>query len=91
MRRMGSESVTNGFGKPGIGWFGANRSSSNRISAAYCTVRVAVPMTPLKVAVMVVVPDDIAVARPELLIVATPVLLEFQVTEEVMSPNEPSE
>ncbi len=48
-------------------------------------------MTPLKVAVMVVVPDDIAVARPELLIVATPVLLEFQVTEEVMSPNEPSE
>ncbi len=52
---------------------------------------VAVPMTPLKAAVIVVVPDDIAVARPELLIVATAVLLEFQVTEEVTSPNEPSE
>ncbi len=52
---------------------------------------VAVPMTLPKAAVMVVVPDDTAVARPELLIVATTVLLEFQVTDEVMSPNEPSE
>ena len=36
-------------------------------------------------------PVAIAVARPEALIVATPVLLEFQVTDEVMSPKEPSE
>jgi hypothetical protein len=32
-----------------------------------------------------------AVAKPEVVIVATPVLLEFQVTDVVMSPKEPSE
>ena len=61
-------------------------------AADYCTVSWVVPMTPLKAAVIVVVPVATAVARPPgLVIVAMPVLLEFQVTELVMSPKEPSE
>src|ERR1039458_7332400 len=61
-------------------------------AADYCTVSWVVPMTPPKAAVIVVVPVATAVARPPgLVIVATPVLLEFQVTELVMSPKEPSE
>jgi len=61
-------------------------------TADYCTVSWVVPMTPLKAAVIVVVPVATAVARPPgLVIVAMPVLLEFQVTELVMSPKEPSE
>ena len=61
-------------------------------AADYCTLSWVVPMTPLKAAVIVVVPVATAVARPPgLVIVAMPVLLEFQVTELVMSPKEPSE
>jgi hypothetical protein len=43
------------------------------------TVRVVVPVTPPEAAVMVVVPVAAAVARPELLMVATFVLEELQV------------
>ena len=61
-------------------------------AADYDTVSWVVPMTPLKAAVIVVVPVATAVARPPgLAIVATAVLLEFQVTELVMLPKEPSE
>jgi hypothetical protein len=38
-------------------------------------------MTPPKAAVIVVVPVATAVTRPEVLIVATPVLLDLQVTD----------
>ena len=55
------------------------------------TVRVAVPDIPPKAAVMVVVPAATAVAMPLLLIVATPVLDEFQVTCAVISRLVPSE
>ncbi len=48
-------------------------------------------MTLPKVALIVVVPVATAVARPEVLIVATPVLLEAQVTDVVTSAKEPSE
>ncbi len=48
-------------------------------------------MTPLTAALIVVVPVATPVARPELVMVATPVLLEFHVTDVVISPNEPSE
>ena len=49
-------------------------------------------MTPLKAAVIVVLPVATAVARPPgLVIVATAVLLEVHVTDAVMSPKEPSE
>jgi len=44
------------------------------------TVRVAVPVLPLKAAVMVEVPAATAVARPLLTIVATDVVPELQVT-----------
>ena len=57
----------------------------------YCTVSVADPVTVPSVAVMVVVPEEIALARPEVLMVATEAALELQVTEEVMSPVVPSE
>ena len=61
-------------------------------AADYCTVSWVLPTTPLKAAVIVVVPVATAAARPPgLVIVAMPVLLEFQVTELVMSPKEPSE
>ena len=46
---------------------------------AAVTVRVVVPTIPLKVAVMVVVPAPMAVARPVLLMVATDVLDDDQV------------
>jgi len=61
----------------------------DRVAAV--TVRVAVPILPLKAAVMVVVPAATAVARPLLLIVATPVLDELQVTCAVISRLVPSE
>src|ERR1039458_5576397 len=60
-------------------------------AADYCTLSWVVPMTRLKAAAIVVVPVATAVARPEVVLVATPVLLEFQVTEVVMSPKEPWE
>ena len=51
-------------------------------------------VTPFKVAVMLVLPAPIPVAVPAfhsaLLIVATPVLEEFQITEEVISAVVPS-
>ena len=46
---------------------------------AAVTVRVVVPAIPLKVAVMLVVPAPMAVARPVLLMVATDVLDDDQV------------
>src|SRR5664279_6370697 len=56
-------------------------------AADYCTVSWVLPMTPPKAALMVVVGGATAVARPPgLVIVAARVLLEFQVTELVMSP-----
>jgi hypothetical protein len=58
------------------------------------TVIVVTPLIPLSAAVMVVVPVAAAVASPELLIVATLVAEEVQVTDEVtfwllLSPNVP--
>jgi hypothetical protein len=55
------------------------------------TVRVAVPVLPLKAAVMVAVPAATPVARPLLLTVATDVLEEDQVTCMVISWLVPSE
>ena len=49
-------------------------------SGAACTVRLVLPVTPLNVAVMVVPPAATAVARPALLMLATPVLEEDHVT-----------
>src|SRR6202051_532695 len=63
--------------------------------AAAVTVNVVVPETPLIVAVIVVGPAPTAVASPmvlaAVLMVATPVALDVQVTEEVMSCFELSE
>jgi hypothetical protein len=55
--------------------------------AVTVTVAVAVsgPLYPVALAVMVVVPAATAVTSPDALIVATPVLLEVQVTLLVMS------
>src|ERR1035437_6666 len=61
-------------------------------AADYCTVSWVDPTTPPKAALIVVEPVATAVARPpEVVMVATLVSLEFQVTEFVMSPKEPSE
>jgi hypothetical protein len=60
-------------------------------AANYCTVRLAVPRTLPSEALIVVLPLATAVANPAEVIVATPELLEFQVTDDVMSPKEPSE
>src|ERR1039458_2927879 len=60
-------------------------------AADYCTVSWVIPMTPPKATVIVVVPVATGVTRPDVLIVATPVLLDLQVTDVVMSPKEPSE
>ena len=49
-------------------------------SAAVVTVRVVDPLTVPEVAVMVVVPRPVPVARPPAVIVATPVDDEFQFT-----------
>ena len=49
------------------------------------TVRVVCPDIPFKVAEMTDVPTATAVARPEVLIVATVVVAEFQVTCPLMS------
>ena len=54
-------------------------------SVADVTVRVVFPEMPPMVAVMVVGPTATGVTRPLLLIVATAVLDEFQVTSEVTS------
>jgi len=55
------------------------------LAGAKDTASVAVSCTPLKVALIVVIPVDIAVARPRLLIEATRVAEELQVTELVIS------
>lgn len=51
--------------------------------AVHDTVRLVCPSTPWDWAVMVVVPHDTAVASPELVIVATAVLLDSHVTDVV--------
>ena len=53
-------------------------------SGVLCTVSVALPVTPDWVAEMVVLPGAVAVARPPVLIVATEVFDELQVTWLVM-------
>jgi len=58
---------------------------------AEVTVRVAVPVLPLKAAVMVAVPAATPVARPLLFTVATVALDELQVTNPVISRVVPSE
>jgi hypothetical protein len=60
------------------------------VSVFAFTVSAAVPLTPLKVAVIVVVPDATAVARPAALIVATPALELAQVAVPVTTAVEPS-
>lgn len=57
----------------------------------YCTLRVVVPVTPPSEALIVVVPVDIPLAKPVLVIVATLTTLELQVEEVVILPFEPSE
>lgn len=51
----------------------------------YCTVNVVEAVTPLKVAVIVVVPVEMPVATPLVLMVAAAVLLEVHVAELVTS------
>ena len=58
--------------------------ASGPASGSYCTVRVAVPATPFRDAVIVAVPVATAVATPEEVMVATVVSLEVQDTDEVM-------
>ena len=58
--------------------------------STFGTVRVAVPLMPVRVAVMVVEPVVTAVARPAALIVATAAAEEDQLTDEVMLAVEPS-
>jgi len=60
-------------------------------TTGHCTVRIVVPEMLPKVAVMVVVPAVIAVPRPLVLMVATDVLDELQVTDPVILPVVPSE
>lgn len=57
---------------------------------AAVTVRVALPLTPFTVAVMLAVPTATAVASPDVLTVATEVLEELQVADEVTEAVEPS-
>jgi hypothetical protein len=57
----------------------------------YCTVSCVFPAMLPEVAVMVVEPVAIALTKPELVTVATEVLLEDQETEPVTSPVDPSE
>jgi hypothetical protein len=54
-------------------------------SLRYCTVNVVEAVTPLKVAVIVVVPVVMPVAKPAVLMVAAAVLLEVHVAEVVTS------
>jgi hypothetical protein len=54
------------------------------------TARAAVPLTPLTVAVIVVVPAETAVARPAALMVATPALELAHVAVLVTTAVEPS-
>jgi hypothetical protein len=51
------------------------------VSGRGCTVTVVFPVIPLSVAVIVVLPGFTAVANPALVMVATVVLVEAQVTE----------
>jgi hypothetical protein len=60
------------------------------VSVAAVTVRLAIPETPLSVAVIVVEPLATPVASPELAIVAAAVLEEIQDTEFVRDCVEPS-
>ena len=53
------------------------------VSARGCTVNVVLPVMPLSVAEIVVLPIFTAVANPALVMVATVVLVEAQVTEPV--------
>jgi hypothetical protein len=61
-----------------------------RTGATVATVSVAVPLTPLRVAVMALEPAATAVASPEELIVATAVFAEVQVAVVPTFPVEPS-
>ena len=67
------------------GTLGVSGVSDKEDNVALVTVRVAVPVLPLKAAVMVAVPAATPVARPLLFIVATDVLDELQVTCVVIS------
>jgi hypothetical protein len=73
--------------------FAGVTAMETRVAAV--TVNVVVPETPLIAAVIVVEPAPTAVASPmvlaAVLMVATPVALDVQVTEEVMSCFELSE
>jgi hypothetical protein len=60
-------------------------------SPVYCTLRLVVPVNPPSEALIVVVPVDIPLAKPVVVIVATLTTLELQVEEVVISPFEPSE
>jgi hypothetical protein len=51
------------------------------VNGTGCTVNVVFPVMPLSVAVIVVLPGLTAVANPALVIVATVVIVEAQVTE----------
>jgi hypothetical protein len=61
-----------------------------RVLGGAGTVRVAVPLMPLTVAVMVIEPVATAVARPDELIVATAALEDAQAAVAVTSAVEPS-
>ncbi len=71
-----------------VGVFGVMVMEDN---VAAFTVRVVAPITPPGLAVMVTAPGETDVARPVLVIVATAVLEELQVTSVVMSWLVPSE
>ena len=73
------------------GALGVSGVTDTEDKVAAVTVRVAVPVLPLKVAVMVAVPAATPVARPLLLTVATVALDELQVTTVVISRLAPSE
>ena len=68
-----------------------NTTANPRSERLYCTVSEAVPVTPPKVAIIVVVPVEMALAKPVEVMVATLTLLELHVTDVVMSPFVPSE
>ena len=70
---------------------GVTAIEDNVAAVAAVTVRVLVPVLPLKAAVMVAVPAALAVARPPVAIVAVAVLDELQVTCVVILVLVPSE
>lgn len=73
-----------------VGFAGVTAIDVN-VATAAVTVRLAVPVTPLRAAVMVADPAAMPVARPAALMVATLVSELVHVTEEVTLAVEPSE